>query len=442
MRVLMILASVAFPALACECSHLTFCELIRQPTIFIGEVIDGGVASIREDPWHSSSTHVRFKVLENFRGLRSGTKTVDIQVPPTAGMCAPNPYYPGRKYLVVPGIRDGNYVDYICFQGRDLEAAAEDVRQVREYFAGTMPVNVHGRIAATDSEFVDYLLNVGEAKPLANVTVSTTYGARLFSTQSDANGRYRLGLPAAGNYVLRATLKPYASEPAAVSVPAGGCTSQDFGLSVGNTISGSVWDETRQPVQRAEVGLIDLDRRSSSLDRHAWFAHAYAEPDGTFRLKNVPIGRYLLIFNPDGPRSGGRFDLPFESTYYPSGARFANARTVDVKSGAVHLTGMNLVVGRRVEFRSVVVKVRFPDGVPMKTALVRCIALPDQEGDVPWVQGVVTGTEAGTARFSAPSNRKLRLKVGDWYGRDLHGIYTSVHDAGLTDIKQDFVIKP
>src|SRR5579872_2428099 len=96
MRGLTILLLLSGPAFACECRKLTVCELLQRPTIFIGEVIDGGVRSLREDPWYSKSTHVRFRIVESFRGLPKDATTVDMDVSPTAGMCDPNPYFPGR----------------------------------------------------------------------------------------------------------------------------------------------------------------------------------------------------------------------------------------------------------------------------------------------------------------------------------------------------------
>jgi len=107
MRIVLTLATVVLPAIACECSHLTVCEIVKLPTIFIGEVIDGGISSIEEDPWYSSVNHVRFKVLKNFRGLPAGTQTVDVELIPTFGMCSPIPYFYGHKYLLMPGKRDG-----------------------------------------------------------------------------------------------------------------------------------------------------------------------------------------------------------------------------------------------------------------------------------------------------------------------------------------------
>lgn len=446
MRLLLILMTLSLPAISCECASFTICDLLRSPTIFIGEVVDGGLSSIREDPWHSNVDHVRFKVLENFRGLPAGTQTVDVELMPTAGMCAPNPYYLGRKYLVMPGKTEGKFNDGPCFQGRDVERAAEDVRQIREYFAGKMPINVHGQVAiAGDSSLVQYLLSVGETEPLAGVVVSTLSGGKSYSATTDANGRYSLLLPAGGDYELRASLRHYDSQTTEVSIPRRGCAVQDFGMTIDSTVSGRVWDARGQPLKNALVGLIDLDRSPSAPDRHAWFDHAYTEAaDRTFTFENVPIGRYLIVFNPDGPRLDGLpSGLPFESTYYPSGSTRAKAEVVEVKSGGVHLTGMDLVAGEPVQFREVVVQVRFLDGTPMNTALVRCIGLPLRPGDLPWIfeKPLLLG-ENGILRFRSPANRKLQLEVTDSFGRDLKASYTSTHEPGLTAITEEFVVQP
>jgi hypothetical protein len=154
-------------------------------------------------------------------------------------------------------------------------------------------------------------------------------------------------------------------------------------------------------------------------------------------------GRYLLMFNPDGPRSGDPSDSPFGSTYYPAGATRAGARTIEVKSGGVHLTGMDLIAGKRVAFRQVNVRVRFPDGAPMRTVQIRCIGLPSQEGDLPWIlEKNPLRSDNGVLQFRAPANRKLQLEVRDAYGRDLKASYTSTYEPGLTTITQEFVVIP
>src|SRR6185437_6797615 len=147
----------------------------KEPTIFIGEVIEGGVTSIQDDPWYANVDHVRFRVLENFRGLPAGARTVDVRLMHLFGMCSPIPYYPGKRYLVVPDRRNGKFYDGPCFGGEDVETAADDIRQVRQYFAGKMPIRAQGRVATSDdSTMVDFLIRVGEAKPLVGVTVSTS----------------------------------------------------------------------------------------------------------------------------------------------------------------------------------------------------------------------------------------------------------------------------
>jgi hypothetical protein len=454
MRVLTALAAIALPVLACECRHLSVCELIQMPTVFIGEVIDGGVASIRDDPWYSNVNHVRFRVLESLRGLPANAQTVDVELTPTAGMCAPIPYFPGRKYLVVPGKRDGKYTDGGCFQGRDIETAQDEVRQVREYFAGNMKVNVNGRVAVSRaSDLVDFLLDIGESKPLAGIVITATRNGKSFSTVTDSEGRYHLPVPSAGVYRVSPESKTYAlnpnpayERPLQISVPPRGCAIRNFGLMVDNTISGSVRDEKGEPISEGRVGLIDLDRPAKP-DHNAWFAEAYIDNykkgDTTFTFENVPIGRYLLVFNPDGPHSGTLIgDLPYEITYYPLNAQRAEAKRIDVTSGGTHLTGMDLTIGKKVEFREVSVHVQFPDGSPMKTAEVECTAWPNEQDGFPLNFHQVALETNGTVHFSVPANRKLKIEIKDWYGRDLKKPYTSTHEADSSPITQEFVVVP
>lgn len=67
-------------AFTCSCSLFSPCDLIHLPTVFIGEVIDGGITSIQDDPWRSPVNRVRFKVLERFRGVPEDVKTVEIEL--------------------------------------------------------------------------------------------------------------------------------------------------------------------------------------------------------------------------------------------------------------------------------------------------------------------------------------------------------------------------
>src|SRR4026207_580483 len=108
----------------------TVCDLIAYDTLFIGEVIDGGVPSLRVDPWHADVKRVRFKVLESFRGLPPATETVEVRLQPTFGVCAPIPYFPGKKYLVAPDGAEGKFHEGGCFSSRSLEQIDDEIKFV------------------------------------------------------------------------------------------------------------------------------------------------------------------------------------------------------------------------------------------------------------------------------------------------------------------------
>ena len=437
-------------AMACSCSSPTICDLIHAPILFVGEVIDGGITSIRQDPWDFTNTLVRFRIIEYFRGVPKNRRTIDVSISQISGMCSPNPYHLGKRYLVAPNKVEGKLSDGPCFNGRDVETYADDVRKVRQAFAGKVSVNVYGQVAATHysdkEDMVDYLLMQGEAKPIVGVKISALRQGNKFTTETDADGRYALALPNAGKYEINASLNPYSSEPAEISISGNGCAIHDFGLKIDNTISGRVLDKGGNPVKGVKVGLIDLDRLPSKSKRHVWFARAYTEnPDLSYTFRNVPIGRYLLLSNPDGPHSGGLTNSPLESTFYPLNSSRANAIPIEIKANGTHLTGIDLIAGNPVPFRRVTVRVKFPDGAKMKTAEIACTGLPLQEGDLPWIEKAfaqLSKAEDGSIEFYAPANRNLKLEVKDDYGRNLKGIFTSFHEAGVTPIMQEFIVKP
>jgi hypothetical protein len=279
------------------------------------------------------------------------------------------------------------------------------------------------------------LVSIGETKLLEGVRVTATKGAAAYSTVSDAGGKYFLPLPGSGSYVVRAELSPYKTQPAGeISVNAKGCVIQYFAFQVENRISRKVLNEKGAYVEHAKVSLVDVENRSGKPLAHAWVVG-----EGNYRFEHVPPGRYILAINPEGPEP----DVPLETTYYPLASKRTSAKVVEIKGYQSDLTGLNLVIGNKVMFRQVTVKVTFTDGTPMKSVAIRCTAHLDgnQRAGALWSH-FGTGLGTGVVKFEAPTNVPLRIEVEDWYRRDLGATYTADFDAGSTPISYGFKIKP
>lgn len=423
---------ISLPAFACSCSELSLQDILARPVLFIGEVVDGGVPSIRDDPWHSSATFVVFRVRERFRGVRADTETVRIAVDPTFGMCSPNPYFPGISYLVMPGEWNGKLFDGGCFLGRSLKSDPELISDVRQFFAGKLAMSIRGRVGvARSAESVRYV-----EKPLAGVEIAAIREGKTYRTSTDRQGRYFLTVPN-GSYRLKAALRPYSFEEDIEVVTEGVVAERDIAARIDTSICGQVWDERGQPVNGARIGLIDRERESGEPGEVLSLRNEYSGVDGGYCFSQVPLGRYLVVFHPEGPEDKDRRDR----TYYPRGSSRAKAERVLIDRAGAHLKSIDLVVGAPVAMREVIVTLAFPDGAPMKTAVVRVTGNGPLQPDLQWTRSAVS-SKAGQVSLHAPADRSLRIEVRDWYGRDLGAKYESVHEAGATPISQKFVIQP
>lgn len=434
-------------AAACSCFRMTECHWSGEPVIFIGRVVSGGVDTLRIDPWHMPATTVRFEVIEPLRGLAPHEKFVDLETLPVAGWCAWNPYFPGRTYLVAPQTKDGKRVDGGCFSGREVRWEEDTIRYLRRYLKNP-GLSIRGRIGAVAEQAGQlsyHHFEYGGNRILAGVRVWTTAGGKRISTITDAEGRYELPVPEPGNYTVEADLAPYRPVKTEVGVPrAGGCNVLDIGFVSNSSISGSVRDPGGRPVKSGEVALIDLDPASSRQPVWGWFRWKKINPpdEGRFRFKDVPLGRYQVVFNPEGPHRRGSDSDPRESTYYPNGAALAQARTIEINATGMHVNGIELTAGPEVALRRVSVEVRFTDGTPMTAANIRIEGEAIEPRGRPWFTERQTWKDGTSELFHVPANRRLLISVTDWYGRELNKVYQSTHLPASTPIHQRFMIDP
>ena len=445
MRELLSLVIFAGCAVGCECTNTSVCEVLERATVFTGEVIEGGVDSLREDPWHAKHRVVRFRILESFRGIPKGASTVDVEIAPPGGMCAPVPYFQGRRYLMSPPRIDGQLIEFACYSGVELKSLGADLDVVREYFSGKMSTHLRGRtVASRESGILAYI--DPDEQLLPGVRVSARSGTASRSAVTGADGRYRVSV-SAGVYQLSARLSSYPLVEAEtqITVPPGGCAAVDLGMVTGSTISGRVLDVDGKPIPGSQAGLIA--RRDRAWNAGTWrtspavyVAHAAPE-DGRFRFTDVPLGEYLLVFNPSGPQADRTGDRPQARTYYPAGSSWANAKPIQVRSPGIQLTGLDQLAGPPVEQRTVTVRAEFPDGEHYRSAVVHCVGYAPRGGDLPLAKRDILGANREST-FTMPADRRIEVSITDWHGRDMKAEYRRVHPPGTAPIVEKFVIQP
>lgn len=444
MRSLLFLVACA-AAFGCQCRSFSVCSVIQRETVFIGEVIEGGVDSLREDPWYAGRRVVRFRILENLRGLPKASPTVDLEILSPGGMCSPVPYRQGRRYLVSPARVAGQLTEQGCYSGVELKWLGPDLEMVREYFSGKMPTHLRGRVLASrESGALSYVDDGTE--PLSGVRVIARSGKSSHTAATGADGRYRLKVPA-GVYQLSATRASYplAEAQRQLTVAQGGCSGLDLGMVTGSTISGRVLDADGKPLPRSQAGLIA--RRDRAWDASTWrsspavYVASAAPEDGRFRFADVPVGEYLLVFNPDGPQADRVGEPPRARTYYPGGSSWANAKPIAVRRPGIRLTGMDLLAGPPVEQRTVSVRAEFPDGEHYRNAVVRCVGYAPAGGDLPIAKRDILGNDREST-FTMPADRRIEIKITDWHGREMKAEYRRVYPPGAAPIVEKFVIQP
>ena len=91
------------------------------------------------------------------------------------------------------------------------------------------------------------------------------------------------------------------------------------------------------------------------------------KPDGSYQVKKVPPGRYIVMVNPDGPYD----EWPYDIKYYPSALYAQDAQVLELGDGQ-KINGIDFIVPRLAE-RTVRVHVASPNGTSATNTHV-CLA--------------------------------------------------------------------
>ena len=181
------------------------------------------------------------------------------------------------------------------------------------------------------------------AAPLLGLTVSaTSVQSKQLTTQTDAQGRYRLQDLAPGAYFLNITGAEIASISSRdVPVKAGQDVKADFALELAARVSGRVTDWEKKPAPKATVVLVE------EIYRHGAVAHvpamsAQTDEDGRYVIGFVqPLRRYAIMAKPftypqrvkPGTTPDPEREFVAATTFWPGAESVDRAQTIELRSG-------------------------------------------------------------------------------------------------------------
>jgi len=313
----------AGPAFACECAgNRPACqEFWEASAVFVGTVINSRTVTVKEGTYPEQMRAVRISLDEIFRGLEGAE--VEVLTGFGGGDCGFG-FRQAQQYLVYAyRSDDGKLRTSICTRTKSISEADNDLAYIRGLSKAKSGATISGEVVKYLRDKEGTLAN----QPLAGVKIIIE-GERRFETATNAQGQYRIQLPA-GEY----TVKPLAPERLAprgpqqkINVSDHGCAVVSFWLESNAQLSGRVLNPQGFAVAKAEIFMIEADKER--YQGH-WDA-AYSDEEGRYAFKFIPPGRYVLLIRFDGMTSQNR---PFPKMYYPGVSERSEAKVFTIAEG-------------------------------------------------------------------------------------------------------------
>jgi hypothetical protein len=396
---LLTLASLTFQpadADACSCARPgPPCDAVfRADAVFLGRVLS--IEPINPQEPGLGSRNVELLVEEAYRGTDGIVMSV-VTGPGDGGGGCGYPFKVGETYVVYANRANGVLTTSSCSRTRPLAEAAEDLKYARSLAA--IPPDVATRIAGK-------VLLIDPMRPATSppaivprVTVTAINDEVRLSTFTNSAGEYVLRGLAFGKYEVRAE-PPEGYEPASTMVNAfdpRGCGTTDLWIRYDGRVSGRVVDRSGVAVSGIPLDLVpatDVDAIGGGVRR----VSAWTAADGTFEMRLVPPGEYLLGFS--SIRTHDR-KLTYPRAFYPGVVAAADATPVVVSIGH-HPNLEPFVMPESIRLVMVNGVVVDADGRPVNAAAV--VLRDNTEGPNMIGPRFVTGPD-GRFTFSVPAQR-------------------------------------
>ena len=390
------------PVDACSCGGPGLpCEAAwRTDAVFVGHVV-----SIDSS---MGGRLVQMAVIEGFRGFQLSQVTM---VTGSGGSDCGYPFRMGESYVVYAHRSPtGQLSTSICSRTRPVANATDDLAYLRSLAAvvpGTL-ARVAGRVQLWEWP----VRTDREPRSLPGLTVTATGEGRTFSARADDRGEFELtGLPLGKYEVAVRAPEGYeaVARPLEVHDPRG-CGAAVLYVRYDGRVRGRVVDRRGGAIRGLPLELVptaDVGKASGSSNR----VLALTATDGTFELRLVAPGEYLLGFNSIRDHDG---QLTFPRAFYPG---------VEEPAGAARIV---VSIGERARLRDFVV----PDKIRLVTIeglVVDEAGRPVPEASIslrdstegPNVIGPPFVTSDGRFAFSVVDGGRYEVAVTRYVGSDL-----------------------
>jgi Carboxypeptidase regulatory-like domain len=402
----LLVVSVLWPASAHACScisqGLPCGSAWTADAVFVGHVVS--IESSATPGGFASRRRVELAVVEAFRGLQLSQVTLAVE-----GSTCDYPFSMGETYIIYAyRSADGQLSTSICARTRPVAQATDDLTYLRSLATLDVgsPARVNGRVQLSEYPAPPG----GPLKPVSGVTVTATGGGRTFSTRSNDRGEFELTGLTLDTYELIASAPDgYDAVKLTIGIrDPRGCGTPTLYIRHDARVTGRVVDGRGGGIGGLPLELVraaELDRPGGSLAR----VQTWTNRDGTFELRLVQPGEYLLGFNSIRPYNGGR--LAFPRALHPGVLEPTAATRIHVTAGERVRLG-NFVVPESINLVTVPGIVVDEKGLPIRGAYV---ALRDRtEGNVIGPRFVTN--DEGRFAFSLVDGGKYDVHVTRYLG--------------------------
>jgi hypothetical protein len=329
---------------------------------------------------------------------------------------------PARSYLFYAHRPMGQFAPDVVFASRpkDLEAAVDDLRFLREAVASDQGTIVHGSLTFQDLD------NERRRTPLPGVLLRLSLDGQRYETSTGADGTFTItGVPP-GLLRIEPALPDHLTLPPQQNggMVKGGCLAVHMRATFNGRVRGRAVLANGEPFR----GLVELV--PDGHRRRVPTSTVLTSERGEFVFSAVPPGRYLLGVNLSRePRSGS----PFQPTYFPGTTDRSLATPVVVGLGTEH-GGLELTVNSSLREGSIEVSLD-THGDPQK-AMGVCVTMFDadnrNDGGVgygrtegkPVIVSVVEGVRYRLVAHARTSSGFVESEVFDTIGVPGHQVIT------------------